>query len=526
MSSTEQRVDDAPIPIISPAAEVTDNTHQIAASSTTTMHPPLSAVNGGGGGRISPTITEPPTPLQHTQSLTESTQAVGDEPTVLASKRRVLLLMWFLKVLTSYDSGAFSAVLGMEGGISDELRFTVADDGFLGSVVFLGNTLGCAVAGLFFQRHKAVSVLTASMLLHLVSTVFFGLAASLEVCVVMRFVIGFSLAFVVVYSVVWVDTFAPRDRATTWMAAMNVGVPIGILIGFVVGGSILPALGLSWRWAFFIKGIVMAPLVLFLHSLEGTYINERRVVAVDASTSVFSIQRITHLGTVFLKNSIFMTLVIGLTILYFVVTALQVFLTQYLRAPPFNASMHTIVFGFGGCAVSAPVIGVIVGGRVMDQRGGYQADIAKSTRFIAQLATAGAVFAIGVVFMKTTLTFLLCLWLMLFAGGAVLPAATGLLMAVVRQDERSAASSFANIFFNVFGYFLGPLLCGFFSNLMESLTWGISVTLLLTSAGAAVFWLAARIASTLPPQPPREHVDPSSTATVEMEIENREIAAV
>jgi MFS family permease len=284
------------------------------------------------------------------------------------ARTKVLILMFILKLITSYDAGAFSIAIGASKGISTELDLDSAQEGFLGSCVYLGNTVGCAVCALLFAKYDAKYLLSLSMMFHAIFTVAFALTSSYALAVLARIGIGFTLSFVVVYSVVWPDVFSPKANATLWLAVINIGVPVGTLAGFLTGGFIINSAVYSWRWIFFVKSIIMVPIVVFMSHIDSKL--------VDDPLSGTSKGRVTtnNLDTwnSFLSNKLMILNVAGLSVLYFVVTGMQVFFTQYLRSPPFNATIDDIMISFGLTAVSAPIFGVAVGGYVMDKYGNYR----------------------------------------------------------------------------------------------------------------------------------------------------------
>lgn len=409
----------------------------------------------------------------------------------------MLWMMCLLKVITSYDSGAYGAVLGIDDGIASDLRLSVVDEGALGSAPFIGNTIGCALASMFFARYEAKTVLIMGMTLHMLGSLLFALSTEFLVAMVARVIIGFTLAFVVVYSVVWTDIFSPPERATTWMAAMNAGVPLGMLIGFVMGGSIIPELELSWRFTFVFKAVVLVPVLFGMNRLQPAVINEpvqRKRAAFRGSAGEFC-QAVANNSLHLLRNELFVSATGGLCVLYFCVTAMQVFITPYLRGAPYYASMNTIVFGFGATSVTAPIFGVVVGGMTLDRMGGYQNNLPRAATFGAVCGALAAWFGFVACFTTTVPTFIGALWLMLFCGAANVPVGTGILMASVHPTMRATASSYAAIAFNVLGYFLGPIVCGTLADRTGSLRTAFHLVLMSSGLGIIPLALTARFAA-------------------------------
>lgn len=427
----------------------------------------------------------------------------GSEPSLPASPKEelpkgiytILSVFVLLKILLSYDSGAFSSSLALDGGIADDLNLTAGQQGSLSSSVFLGNMVGCAIAGQMFTYYSAQRLLVLSVISHGVFTFLFAASSNYVASLIIRFCIGITIAFIVVYTPIWVEEFAPKSRSTTWMALCNVGVPLGIMVGFMAGGLIPVYTNLSWRSSFYIKCVVLIPFALFTANADRSLLDskERAIQSgglasgpLNTSASTQAAMFLNGLKKYMLdltttsfqlcQTPIYILNVLGLSMMYFVVTALQNFVTPYLRNEPFNASMDTIVVGFGLSVVSAPVVGVIVGGLIMDRIGGYHGNMFVASAFSLACGMFASLVGILCMAAETTASFLVPMWVVLCFGGAIVPVAVGLTMASVPSTMRPYASSFSNIVYNMLGFFLGPFVCGYVIEL-TNLQWGIRSTL-------------------------------------------------
>ena len=154
---------------------------------------------------------------------------------------------------------------------------------------------------------------------------------------------------------------------------------------------------------------------------------------------------------------------------------------------------------FMAVCATAPVLGVISGGILVDRIGGYKG--ARKTGRALQLCAFLGLLAMAsgftAAFINQFVLVLLNLWLMLFFGGAVLPACTGILISEVPRALRPAASTLSVLVFNLFGYFLSPVLTGYVMHLfpMHALQTGYRVVLLWSMWPAGLLVLAARIAN-------------------------------
>lgn len=75
----------------------------------------------------------------------------------------------------------------------------------------------------------------------------------------MRFLLGFTQAFCVIYGPVWINEFSPKKSNTKWMAILHSFAIIGVMIGYILGALVVSLLEkyLSWRFAFMLQGWFM-----------------------------------------------------------------------------------------------------------------------------------------------------------------------------------------------------------------------------------------------------------------------------
>ncbi|KAG1691375.1 hypothetical protein DVH05_027037 [Phytophthora capsici] len=158
---------------------------------------------------------------------------------------------------------------------------------------------------------------------------------------------------------------------------------------------------------------------------------------------------------------VFCLIVFGLTTVYFVVTGVQYWSTIFM-IKSLHASKYLVNALFVVVSGTGPILGVFFGGWLIDRYGGYigveQRAKALGICMILGL-TAFCISAVTTFFDDIYMTAGF-LWLLLFFGGAILPACTGIFISVVPAEHRALASSFSVMVFNLFGYALSPYLTG------------------------------------------------------------------
>jgi sugar phosphate permease len=97
-----------------------------------------------------------------------------------------------------------------------------------------------------------------------------------------------------------------------------------------------------------------------------------------------------------LRLPVFVTTTVILCILYFVVTAIQYWATSYAILY-FHIPQEMANLAFSVCAISGPVAGVLFGGYVIDELGGYKGkeEREQAIKFIALFCLAGSSMGLG-----------------------------------------------------------------------------------------------------------------------------------
>ncbi|KAL0592635.1 hypothetical protein ABG067_000199 [Albugo candida] len=164
---------------------------------------------------------------------------------------------------------------------------------------------------------------------------------------------------------------------------------------------------------------------------------------------------------------VFGLIVFGLTAVYFVVTGVQYWSTIFM-IKSLHASKHLVNVLFVFVAGTGPIMGVFFGGWLVDRYGGYLGpeQRAKALGICMVLGVIAFVIASITTFLNDIYVTALFLWLLLFFGGSILPACTGIFISVVPPQYRALASSLSVMIFNLFGYSLSPYLTGWIMEAM------------------------------------------------------------
>jgi len=164
---------------------------------------------------------------------------------------------------------------------------------------------------------------------------------------------------------------------------------------------------------------------------------------------------------------IYLWLTFALAGLYWVVTGIQFWITKYM-IQVLDTDEQQAAYGFAFTSLTGPTAGVFFGGYVIDKLGGYKDESGEATvttlRVCCLFSVGATVFAIPSALTMNFWVLMCSVWVVLFFGGALLPAVTGVCVSSVPPDIRSLSSSVSMFIYNLLGYAAAPLAVGLISS--------------------------------------------------------------
>jgi MFS family permease len=180
-----------------------------------------------------------------------------DDPSINWGQRRRIFVLFILgNLFLNYDNGVIPACLLQ---IEKDLKLGQSEMALMGSIVYFGLSVSSLLVSIIFQKFSASWILGLNMIANAVACFLFSISTNHAILYVMRFMLGFTQAFCVIYGPVWVNEFSPRESNTKWMAILHSFVVIGIMIGYIMGAITVTLFEkyLSWRFAFMLQGWFM-----------------------------------------------------------------------------------------------------------------------------------------------------------------------------------------------------------------------------------------------------------------------------
>lgn len=168
------------------------------------------------------------------------------------------------------------------------------------------------------------------------------------------------------------------------MSILLIGATLGNISGYILAASLQDNIG--WRWAFYLQSILLTLIVLSYWSIPSPIVNLRKTTPriLEYQEKPKEEEHSLRIGLCkVVTNPGFLRLCTSVTILYFVVTGIQFWFSDFLITV-MNMEKKVVFTLFGIVSISGPVVGVMFGGWVSTKLGGYNHP--KSIYFTAGVA--------------------------------------------------------------------------------------------------------------------------------------------
>jgi MFS family permease len=306
------------------------------------------------------------------------------------------------------------------------------------------------------------------------------------------------------------------------MSLLQVTSPLGVVLGYTLT-FIVVKYGLTWKYSFIIQSIIYAVVVICLLFLPRLYfsntlncinpsnpdeevkkekkeskrtfqslnvneleslpnnaegqleVEDQKEINLNNTTDVVSIfqhfNKDDHQAENFWKNlcklvriKVFMLCVMAISTLLFISTIVQFWTSDYLKTVLLIDEDSTTIAFIITC-ITAPTIGILVGGGIVQKLGGYETKIALPVVCIYALCAVCS--AIPVTQCNSLISFAICLWLFLFFGGCIVPNMIGIILSSLPNELKGAGNSVTAFFTHLIGFLPGPYFYGVLNKKMR-----------------------------------------------------------
>ena len=390
-------------------------------------------------------------------------EKLGEEPTNLIdiddhSRNIIFVVLVLVSIFSSCDGG----IIPQQNSI---IKKNFEDDneekvGLFGSIDYIGRIVGSLIFTIIMGKMNRKMLLIITLLFKAVTLFAPIISGKYTLNLIARCLSGISQVFYPTYLPVWCDQYAKKSRKTIWVTLVQIGNPLGIIIGYglgmICGENENEDQINGWRLAFPLEGITLIIFAVIIYFFDKIYFSEKFVLVEDSkgkeeelSEEKKQVSLFSNIGKI-LSNKIFMFSSLCNSVAFFGIGVVQYFGDKYMKLVlKIGDSVRFILFGF--LCLFGPTTGMVVGGIICSKLGGYIKRNAMTFCIICSAISAAISMLIAC--HKIDVLFAVAGWTYLFAIGGVIPPISGIIISCLDNNLRGDGFSLCNLLTNLLGNF-------------------------------------------------------------------------
>ena len=423
-------------------------------------------------------------------------------------RKLIFILICIINILINCDHGAIPA--GTKE-LKEAKNLSNIQLGTIGSLVYLGLILGSISGGYIFSTYASKWVIINSLIATCIFLYFFTVSNYYLTMAFCRVGCGFFQVFCYIYFPIWVDQFGVNNTQTLWLTFLQLGVPIGTMLGYLAEACSNKYYNF-WQGAFYVQifGIIICVVLLFItpdkffsknyrHS-ESTQeeikneFNDLKEIfkkRIGKNSNKYLLKNMNLINNIYnskygrpslysifsmiddveedkkqkyfsvikelIYNKKYIFTMLGISCMYFIVTGIQFWISDYMREV-LNIPSSNVYIIFSVVCITAPTLGVLSGGFFIQYLGGYTNKRALDACF--KISIIAAAFGMFLPFFDKIWFFVIFMWFLLFFGGGITPGLTGIMIASIPENSKEIGNSISQLFYNLIGYLPAPFIYG------------------------------------------------------------------
>ena len=428
---------------------------------------------------------------------------VNYSSTELSKKARnfVFILYLISNILISMDHGSIPASV-------NELRQLTSYDqsiGLFGSLVYFGSIFGSLISFSLINTFDIKLLILISLLGNSICLFTFVIIENIPFLFFNRVLVGILQSFITIYMPVWCNQFGLQSNRNFMIALIQLVSPLGIFFGyFIASVSINDQIYGGWKFAFLVQGVLILVLAVFFviipknffskyyHSVGETKEEEKIIRKTEEEElNISQNEDLSYFEKlkVLLQYKVFVYSMLGMSVLIYIITGVQYWVTDYLDAILGVKSQKDRLFLFTIACFTAPVFGVLMGTGIKHLY--CKQNMRKSLVFCSLLGIFACLSSIPVPLTIDLFYFIIFMWLVLFFGGGIVPVLTSIIINAVPDENSGSANSISNLLTNALGYLPAPYVYVILSDISGDLgILGMKVTMWISIVGMIFLSLA------------------------------------
>ena len=303
-----------------------------------------------------------------------------------------------------------------------------------------------------------------------------------------RIIFGIFQSYVFIYFPLWCNQYGITNKSSIMLSFGQLTFPIGVLLGYVIG-SICITINKDngWKYSFVIQSIVVFIMIIpFFYAPESVFEvkyesfqdsnrNNNKILFRISSTIIEEIDTDENMNNILkvatiskkelfeilkkiMKQKIFISSVFALSCLYFCITGLQYWGSDYMNRVLRVHSPERRLLYFSLICFSSPTIGVILGGYILNYLQGFENKKVFDLCFILSILTF--INAILSLLSQNIIFFVIFACIAFLIGGAIMPILTGIVITSLPLNLSASGNSFQLFIGTLFGFLPAPYIYG------------------------------------------------------------------
>ena len=190
--------------------------------------------------------------------LDKKVEEESKAPITLSRKMRwiVYFILLYISIVMELDQGVLSSTTD---SLSKDMELNDSQLGGLGSMIFLGKSIGCLIFFTLINKLNRKYMLLVTSFLTILSLILTTQTKNLALLYICRIVVGIAQSYLGIYSPVWADQFGIHKYKSIILSLQHLSSSLGYLFGYVMG------IWLGWVLAFYVQNIMLLiPIVILI----------------------------------------------------------------------------------------------------------------------------------------------------------------------------------------------------------------------------------------------------------------------
>ena len=390
-------------------------------------------------------------------------------------------IIWVLMLVISLIHGLMCISQGILSScvtdIKQDLFLSDKNYGMFGTISGLGSLIGSLIFTLIIEHVSHKYLICTMLIINSISHFAFFFKVKYSILLFSRFISGFASVFCYIYFPMWVDEFGIRE----WINFMQTTVQVSNTIGHIFGYFFYYLLGSKfWKYGFLSETFSVCCLVLILVLIPDIYYdkddtkkeNSYNIVNADEEMKLKNenndIQNRpkkekSTIGKDIICNIPYMLITLYRTNRLFIFVAIDFWFSDYLQNSLFVYEPYKIFLSYSFTIVSAPLLGLILGGIISNKIGGPKGKNSFKAMFYLQILSV--IFGFLSNFPKNIIYFTLFMSLYMLLNSASGLISISASYAVIPKNLIGTATGIYSVIVNLAGFLPAPYAYAFLKNL-------------------------------------------------------------